>query len=177
MSSVKKVCICAICTALCYVLPITFHALALGNAFSPMHIPVLLCGLICGWPYGVFCGVVGPVISSLLSGMPPAVMLINMVPELCVYGLVCGLLAKRIHTGHALADVYLALVPAMLLGRVAGGIASAIFYLASAQAYSVMLWVSAYFVKAVPGIILHLLVVPAMVMVLIKARLIPARNT
>lgn len=177
MSSVKKVSICAICTALCYVLPLAFHAFALGSALSPIHIPVLLCGLVCGWPYGAFCGIVGPVLSSLLSGMPPAVRLIYMIPELCVYGLACGLLRKRIHTGHLGADIYLALIPAMLLGRVAGGIASAAFYLATAQGYSVMLWVSAYFVKAVPGIILHLLVVPALVLVLTKARLIPAGET
>ena len=50
MSSVKKICICAFCVAMCYVLPQAFHLLMLGTAFSPMHLPVLLCGLICGWP-------------------------------------------------------------------------------------------------------------------------------
>ena len=48
MSSVKKICLCAICVAMCYVLPIAFHAVGLGKVFSPIHIPVLLCGLICG---------------------------------------------------------------------------------------------------------------------------------
>ena len=57
MSSIKKICLCAICTALCYVLPLAFHPLVMGTALSPMHIPVLLCGLLCGWPYGAFCGV------------------------------------------------------------------------------------------------------------------------
>ena len=85
MSSIKKICLCAICTALCYVLPLAFHPLVMGTALSPMHIPVLLCGLLCGWPYGAFCGVVGPLLSSLLSGMPPAAMLLYMIPELCVY--------------------------------------------------------------------------------------------
>ena len=121
MSSIKKICLCAICTALCYVLPLAFHPLVMGTALSPMHIPVLLCGLLCGWPYGAFCGVVGPLLSSLLSGMPPAAMLLYMIPELCVYGLFSGLLLKWFRTGHAYADLYLALVPAMLLGRIAGG--------------------------------------------------------
>ena len=164
MSSIKKICLCAICTALCYVLPLAFHPLVMGTALSPMHIPVLLCGLLCGWPYGAFCGVVGPLLSSLLSGMPPAAMLLYMIPELCVY-----------RTGHAYADLYLALVPDMLLGRIAGGIARAIFYLPSGQPYSLALWASSYLVGTLPGIILHLVILPPLVLLMMKARLIPQR--
>lgn len=177
MSTVKKACICSICVALCYVLPLVFHALALGWAFSPMHIPVLLCGLVCGWPYGVFCGIAGPVISSMLSSMPSMVQLIYMVPELCVYGLACGLLIRLIRTGHTYVDLYCALIPAMLLGRVAGGAARAVFYTATAQSYSIALWAAAYFAESIPGIVLHLLVVPALVLVLMRAGLIPAYGT
>ncbi|BCK83107.1 membrane protein [Pusillibacter faecalis] len=175
MSSIKKICLCAICTALCYVLPLAFHPLVMGTALSPMHIPVLLCGLLCGWPYGAFCGVVGPLLSSLLSGMPPAAMLLYMIPELCVYGLFSGLLLKWFRTGHAYADLYLALVPAMLLGRIAGGIARAIFYLPSGQPYSLALWTSSYLVGTLPGIILHLVILPPLVLLMMKARLIPQR--
>lgn len=174
MSSVKKICICAVCAALCYVLPLAFHALGLGVVFSPMHIPVLLCGLLCGGVYGFLCGLVGPVISSLLSGMPGAAQLVYMIPELCVYGLVCGLLRKRVHTGHTAADLYLSLVPAMLLGRIAGGVVRAVFYFATARTYSIALWASAYLVEAIPGIFLHLVVVPALVLVLIRAGLVPS---
>lgn len=175
MSSVKKACICSFCIALSYVLPLTFHALALGSVFSPMHIPVLLCGLICGWPFGMFCGIAGPVISSLLSGMPSAVQLVYMVPELCAYGLFAGLILKLVRTGRLYADLYLALVPAMLLGRVVGGGARALFYLSTAQNYSVALWASAYVAETLPGAILQLLVLPPLVLALMKARLIPAR--
>lgn len=175
MSSAKKVCISSVCVALCYVLPLAFHAMALGGVLSPMHIPVFLCGLVCGWPYGAFCGIVGPVISSLLSGMPSTVQLIYMVPELCAYGLISGLLMERIHTGHAYADLCCALAPAMLLGRVVGGGARALFYMASARVYSVALWAGAYFVESLPGIILHISVVPVLVVVLMRAGLIPLR--
>ena len=57
MSKIKKACICAICIALCYVLPVALHSFALGSILSPMHIPVLLCGLVCGGFYGAFCGI------------------------------------------------------------------------------------------------------------------------
>lgn len=173
MSTVKKLCICAICAALCYALPLGFHTVNLGWAFSPMHIPVLLCGLVCGWPYGLVCGAIGPVLSWLLSSMPGAAQLPYMIPELCAYGLVCGLLADRIRTGKPVLDLYCALVPAMVLGRVVGGAARTVFFALDQQPYSLAMWTSAYFVQSVPGIVLHLAVVPVLVLALRRARLIP----
>ena len=176
MSSTKKICISAVCIALCYALPVAFHTIGLGTVFSPMHLPVLLCGLICGWACGAVCGIAGPVLSSMLTGMPAGVMLIYMIPELCVYGLCAGLLMKRIRTGRLYLDLYLALIPAMLLGRVAGGAARALFYLSTAQPYSLALWVGAYFVETMPGAVLQLIVLPALVVMLEKASLIPGRK-
>lgn len=173
--SVKNTCICAICIALCCVLPIAFHAFGLGYTFSPMHIPVLLCGLVCGGVYGLICGIVGPVLSCLITGMPGAVQLINMVPELAVYGLVAGLGMKLIRTGHLQADLYISLVAAMLLGRVVGGIAQALFYLGSGESFGIAAWATAYFVNTLPGIICHLIVVPILVNVLMQAKAVPKR--
>lgn len=175
ISSVKRACICAVCIALCYVLPLAFHAVGLGTVFSPIHIPVLLCGMLCGWSYGAFCGVAGPVLSSVLSGMPPASMLVSMIPELLTYGLTCGLLLKYIRTRVSIVDFYLALLPAMLLGRIVGGVAKALFYLSGTEAYSLALWASGYFVETLPGTILQLLLIPGLVFALMKARLIPER--
>ena len=42
MSTVKKMCVCAFLTAMCYVLPQAFHILPLGIALSQRwHIPFL----------------------------------------------------------------------------------------------------------------------------------------
>lgn len=174
-SSVKQLCICGICIALCYVLPVAFHAMGVGSVFSPMHIPVLLCGLVCGGGYGMFCGLAGPVLSSLLSGMPGVTGLISMVPELMIYGLASGICVSLIRTGKTVADLYVALICAMLLGRIAGGIAQAIFFLGRGQSFGIAAWVSAYFVGSMPGIVAHLVVIPALVMVLMGANMIPAR--
>ena len=67
LSSVKRACICALCTALCYVLPLAFHALGMGSTLLPMHLPVLLCGLICGAGYGAFCGILFLVLVLVLK--------------------------------------------------------------------------------------------------------------
>lgn len=175
LSSMKRISLCAMCVALCYVLPIAFHAIGLGSVLSPMHIPVLLCGLVCGGGYGLICGILGPVLSSLISGMPPMMMLLRMIPELCVYGLAGGLAMRFIRTGRAALDVYIALVIAMIAGRIVGGIASAIFYTVTSGVYSFALWATSYFVEALPGIAAHLILVPILVFTLSKAKLIPQR--
>lgn len=174
ISTTKRISLCAMCIALCYVLPIAFHAVGLGSILSPMHIPVLLCGLICGGWSGLICGLIGPVLSSLLSGMPSLMMLPRMIPELCAYGLVGGLMMK-IRTGKTITDVYLSLAAAMVAGRLVGGIATAVFYTVTSGVYSITLWFTSYFAESIPGIVAHLILVPVLYVTMEKARVIPSR--
>lgn len=175
MSNVKKICVTAVCIALCCVLPTLFHSIGLGTAFSPIHIPVLLCGIVCGGSYGLICGLVGPILSSVITGMPGAAMLVSMVPELIAYGLAAGLIMGFVHTGKLYADLYLSLGTAMILGRVIGGIAKALFYMGTGEAFTLTLWASSYFITTLPGIICHLILIPVLVVMLMKARVIPKR--
>jgi hypothetical protein len=98
-----------------------------------------------------------------------------MIPELCAYGIVAGLGMRYVKTGRSVADVYISLAAAMVLGRIVGGIATAIFYAVTAGSYSLTLWATSYFVESVPGIAAHLILVPALYVALVKARLIPGR--
>lgn len=157
--------------ALCVVLPMAFHAIpGLGSAFSPMHIPVLLCGLVCGAGYGFLCGIAGPILSSMLTGMPVMAYLPGMIVELAVYGAVAGLGMKRIHTGKRYADLYISLILSMLIGRIAAGVVQAMIF--SVGEYSMELWLGSYFIGAWPAIILHLVIIPVLVLSLEKAKLI-----
>ena len=174
MSAVKKSIITAVCIALCVVLPQAFHAIPnAGSIYLPMHIPVLLCGLICGWSYGLLCGLAGPALSALLTGMPPAAVLPGMLVECGVYGLAAGLLMQLVRTKHLYADLYISLAAAMLLGRVVSGIAKALIF--SAGSYSMASWVAGSFVTALPGIVIQLALLPSIVYALMRARLIPQR--
>ena len=174
MSAVKKSIITAVCIALCVVLPPAFHAVPnAGAIYLPMHIPVLLCGLICGWSYGLLCGLAGPALSALLTGMPPAAVLPGMMVECGVYGLTAGLLMQLVRTKRLYADLYISLVAAMLLGRVVSGAAKALIF--SAGSYSMASWVAGSFVTALPGIIIQLALLPSIVYALMRARLIPQR--
>ena len=84
------------------VVPQVFHALgaisglgtALGETFLPMHLPIILAGLLAGPYVGAIAGLLGPLASFALSGMPGAVMLPFMMIELCAYGLFAGFLSN-----------------------------------------------------------------------------------
>lgn len=105
-NQVKKLVMAAMCVALGIILPMAFHTIQnAGSIFLPMHIPVLICGLLCGWQYGLICGFLTPVLSSFFTGMPPAAILPAMACELAVYGVLTGICIKFIHTGKQLPNV------------------------------------------------------------------------
>lgn len=173
MRSVKKLTLASVCIALCVVLPIAFHSIPDGGSiFLPMHIPVLICGMLCGWPYGLVCGLMGPLLSSAITSMPPAAMLPAMMVECGTYGMVSGLMLKVVRTGKTYGDLYIALVTAMIAGRVLSGIAKALIFM---PGISMTAWVTASFVTALPGIAIQLVFLPGVVCTLMKARVIPAR--
>lgn len=173
MSRIKKLVLTAVCAALCVVVPMAFHAIPnAGSIFLPMHIPVLLCGMLCSWPLGLICGLIGPLLSSLITAMPAAPVLPGMMVECAAYGCVSGLLLRYIRTGRLYADLYLSLVPAMLLGRVISGIAKALIF---TPGISLSAWAIASFVTGLPGIAVQLALLPVLVAGLQRAKLIPRR--
>lgn len=173
VTPVKRTILAAMFVALCVVLPIAFHGVPdAGSVFLPMHIPVLICGMVCGWPYGFLCGLLGPLLSSLITGMPPAAYLPPMMVECAVYGMITGLVLKYVRTGNLHADLYIALVAAMLAGRVVAGIAKALIF---SPGITMSYWITASFVTALPGIVIQLVVIPLLVAVLMRARMIPER--
>lgn len=174
MSQVKRMILAAVSAALCVVIPQAFHVIPnAGSVFCPMHLPVLLCGLICGWQYGVLCGIVGPFLSFLLTGMPPAAMLLPMMVECATYGGVSGALMKIVRTKRIYVDLYVCLLAAMLLGRVVAGVSKALLFARGTMTFGI--WVTSHFVTSLPGIAVHLLLIPTIVYALMKAGLIPMR--
>lgn len=169
----KRTVLAALLSAMCVILPMIFHSVPNGGSvFLPMHIPVLLCGMICGWPYGFICGLLGPTLSSLLTGMPPAAVLPAMMLECAVYGLVSGLLLKFVHTHNTRLDLYISLIGAMLAGRIVSGIAKALIF---SPGLTMSVWITASFITALPGIVIQLVLIPQLVDLLIKNSQIPAR--
>lgn len=167
-SELKKLVISALLLALGLVLPTFFHLFGAGSVMLPMHIPVLICGLACGSPYGAACGLILPYLSSILTGMPPLYpVAVSMSLELCVYGLVTGLLFRGFKS-----NIYVALVGGMLCGRAISGVANAILMGVAGKPYGLTAFLTSSFVTGLPGIIIQLIVVPVVVVLLIKIRLV-----
>ena len=176
LTVLNKSIITALCVALCVVLPMALHAVPKGGVlFSPMHLPVLLCGLVCGAPFGLICGILGPFVSSMLTGMPAFGYMPIMMIELGLYGLISGLVMLFLRSGKLVVDLYAALIIAMLGGRVITGILRALIF--AGGSYSWSAWATGYFVSCLPGIIIQLILLPTIYVALERARLLPVRYT
>ena len=169
--NLRKMITTALLIALGVLLPMAFHTVAnAGAIFLPMHIPVLICGLVCGWQYGLICGILTPLLSNLLTQMPPAAFLPQMLCELAAYGLISGLLYRFELVKNKIANVYISLIGAMLGGRLLYGVLNALIF--SAGKYSMQLWLTAAFVKALPGIAIQIVIIPVLVIALDKSGLV-----
>lgn len=174
MTKLRKTVICAACIAICVVLPLAFHTIPNGgNLFSPLHIPVLLCGIVCGPLYGGICGLFGALLSSVITGMPPVAYLPAMLVELFVYGLASGMFMKYLKTGKYYADLYISLVSAMLLGRIMGGASKAFIFAAGELTFAAFF--TSYFVVSLPGIVIQLILIPLIAAALKRSKLIPEK--
>lgn len=168
----QKLVYAALCLALCLVLPfLTGQIPEIGSMLCPMHLPVLIAGFLCGPGWAALVGFIAPPLRYLLFGMPPIFPTgIAMAFELAAYGFVTGMLYKALPKKPGF--VYVALLCAMICGRIVSGIANLILYNMQGKEYTLTMFLTASFVKALPGIILQLVVVPVLVFALQKAKII-----
>ena len=161
----------AMCLALCLVLPfLTGQIPQIGSALLPMHIPVLLCGYLCGPWWALLVGICAPLLRHLLFGMPPLLTAMAMSAELAGYGAVCGILYLKFPKN--LAGTYLSLIIAMIAGRILWGIAMVFITGIGSSGFSWSLFVAGALTNAIPGIILQLILIPILVSTLRKANFI-----
>lgn len=153
--------------ALGIVLPfVTGQIPQIGSMLLPMHIPVLLCGFICGWKYGLVVGAVVPLLRSMMFGMPPMMTAIAMAFELAAYGCVTGFLYKNLPGKKV--KLYISLISAMILGRIVWGMVSLVIYGVTNAVFTWQIFIGGALLNAIPGIILQLIVVPILVMAIEK---------
>ncbi len=162
-NNVKKLVLSGAFIGIGLILPMmTMNIPKIGNMLCPMHIPVLLCGFICGGPYGLMVGFITPLLRSLIFGMPvmfPGA--ICMAFELSAYGFIAGILAARLKP--TMANLYISLIVSMILGRVVWGVAAFIIYGLLGMEFTVQQFIAGGFINAVPGIIIQLMLIPGIV--------------
>lgn len=152
----------------------------IGAMLCPMHIPVFICGLICGWKYGLIAGILTPVLRSMTFGMPPLYpTAVSMSFELATYGFTSGLLFqifKKLKFKYVL-NIYITLIISMLLGRVVWGIVRYIISIFDgSNLFNMKIFVSGAFISAWPGILLQLILIPSLIFILVKTKLLNEIN-
>lgn len=163
--------------AIGFVLPLlTGQIPEVGSRLLPLHLPALLCGFVCGWPWGLAVGFVLPIARSLLFGMPPMLPTgLCMAFEMGAYGAAAGWLYERL--GHKPYGVYASLIGAMGIGRaVWGAVSWAVYALLTPSRFAAAAFWAGAFVNAWPGIVLQIVLVPLIVLALQRARLIPLKK-
>ena len=163
-----KLILSALFLALAYVLPfLTGQIPEIGAMLCPLHIPVLLCGFVCGPVFGASVGFIAPLLRSLTLGMPPLFpTAICMAAELTAYGAMTGLLHKIFPKKKPY--IYLSLLSAMVVGRIVWGGAMFLLLGASGGSFTFSAFLAGALLNAIPGIIVQITLIPILVMVLDK---------
>jgi len=153
--------------ALAILLPIVFHQFGMaGRIFLPMHIPILICGFIAGPVAGVIIGLLAPFLSHLLTSMPPAYAVPLMTMELPLYGLTAGLAYNKLKL-----NIYVALIAAMIIGRLAFALGLLILGKFIELPYGPLEFFAAggAVVTGIPGIIIQIIIIPPIIAALKRA--------
>ena len=169
-----KLTLSAIFLSLGLVLPfLTGQLQEIGSMLLPMHLPVLFCGIICSWQYGAAVGFVLPLLRSVLFGMPPLYpMAVGMAFELCAYGFAVGLV-YRLFEKRNLFTLYISLISSMLIGRIVWAIAQIILLGLADKSFTWDAFLAGAFINAFPGIIIQLVLIPGVITLLSKTRILP----
>lgn len=168
MKSTKKLTLAAVFLALGLILPFfTGQIQEIGNKLLPMHIPVMLCGIVCGWQYGLLIGFITPLLRSFLFSMPLFTNAIGMAFELAAYGAIIGVLYHKLTKTKL--RIYISLLTAMLAGRIVWGIASIIIHGIAQSTFTWQMFIGGALLNAIPGIVLQLVLIPILMLALKKS--------
>ncbi|NLJ99256.1 MAG: ECF transporter S component [Tissierellia bacterium] len=150
----------AVLLAIGILLPLIVHISGINGAvFLPMHIPVLIAGLMIGSPLGFIIGVLSPIVSNLLTGMPPIPILWIMIVELSIYGLTSGYLYRKVKM-----SLLPSLIFSMILGRLAGALTVLLLGMGLGIPVPPMdIYVKGITLTALPGIIIQIILIPAII--------------
>lgn len=173
----KNLIIALLNIALGLVLPVFICKIPnIGNKLLPIHIPVFLCALTAGWQYGLAVGFILPLLRSLMFGMPRMYpQAIAMAFEMAAYGLSLGLIYGKAKKQN-IAVLYLSLISSMIIGRIIWGIAEIILLGIDGNSFTMNAFISGAFLNAIPGIILQLTAIPALMLIFDRTGVLEFRD-
>lgn len=170
MKNVKQMTLAALFLALALILPfLTGQIPQIGSMLCPMHFPVLICGFVCGPIYGGIVGFASPLLRHLLFSMPPMPAGIAMAFELATYGFVAGFLYNKL--SKTKINIFASLISAMIIGRGVWGIVRCVMAGMNSIPFGFEMFVAGAITQAIPGIVLQLILIPAIILTLRRAHL------
>lgn len=167
----KKLIYSGVFLAIALVLPfLTGQIPEIGNMLCPMHIPVILCGFVCGGAWGAAIGFIAPFLRFAIFSMPPIFPTgVGMAFELAAYGFFSGFFYKLLPKKTPF--IYASLIFSMIIGRLLwGGVRYLIAGLAGSAFGFEAFWTGAV-VTAIPGIIVQIVLIPLLILAFRKAKL------
>ena len=175
-TNVHNLVLAAMFLALALVLPfLTGQIPQIGGMLLPMHLPVFLCGLICGWQYGAVVGFVAPLMRMALFGMPPLVAAVAMAFELAAYGGIAGFLYNR-SRWQCVVALYRALLAAMVGSRIVWAAVRVVMTGVASVPFTWQIFLTEALVNAIPGIILQLVFIPVLMVALDRTGMVRFRR-
>ena len=174
---IRNLVLTALFFALGLVLPfLTGQVPEIGNMLLPMHLPVFLCALICGWKYATPMAFVLPLIRSLFFGMPPIYpTAVAMAFELAAYAFVAGFI-YFLFKKQSVEKVYVSIIASMVAGRIVWGSVQLVLLGIGGNPFTWEAFWAGAVLKAIPGIVMLLIVVPAVMLTLDSQKLIRFRR-
>ena len=165
-NSLLKMILAALFLAIAYAMPfLTGQIPEIGAMLCPLHIPVLLCGFVCGWPWGLVVGFIAPLLRSFTLGMPPIFpTAVCMAFELATYGGIAGLMHRILPRKKPY--IYCSLLTAMILGRIVWGVAMYVCMGMNGGNCTLNAFLVGAFTNAIPGIMIQIVLIPILVMIL-----------
>ena len=159
-----KMILAALFLAIAYVIPfLTGQIPEIGSMLCPMHIPILLCGFLCGPVWGCAVGLCAPLLRSVTLGMPPLFpTAAAMAFELAAYGFVCGIGYRYLPRRKPM--IYVTLLGAMTVGRLIWGAAMYVCVGMSGGNFTLTAFLAGAVTNAIPGIAIQIVLVPILVM-------------
>jgi riboflavin transporter FmnP len=175
--NVKKLTLTAMFLAIGLLLPfLTGQIQQIGSMLLPMHLPVFLCALICGWRWGVPMAFILPLLRSLIFGMPPLYpTALAMAFELAAYAFIAGFLFERAKK-QGIVSLYVSIVAAMIGGRIVWGIVQVILLGLAGNPFTFEAFLAGAILNAIPGIIVQLILIPVIMIALDRTKLVPFRR-
>ncbi|MFQ3548739.1 MAG: ECF transporter S component [Armatimonadota bacterium] len=149
--------------ALGIVIPMLFHLVGLGKTFLPMHLPILMCGLLVSPIVALVCGMITPLASGALTSMPPIFPIgVIMSIELGILAFSASIFYKKLKIHYIPA-----IILAMICARIAYAIAMLLISPFIQQDQSLKV-IALSILASWPGIVVQLLAIPAIMAIITK---------